>query len=223
MTKNKVPDIRREIQSAVKALANIRDRRLPVRVGTEAVNYVRGNFRAGGIDGKKWKQPLRRTLSFQGAPGRYGPLLSGNNRLMGATSFRVSRPGTVVIENRLPYATLHNDGGTVTVTARMKKYFWWKYLQIEGSKGRNGYKPMSGRYTVRKGGKRGDNQYNRSLSREAQFWKAMALKRVGSKIRIPKRMFVGDTKGLQDVIEESINKELQKFIQEYGKRFGRSD
>ena len=218
MTTNRAPNIKKEIQAALKQLENIRDRRLPVRVGTEAVEYVRGNFRAGGIDGRKWKEPLRRTLAFQGAEGRYGPLLSGTDSLMGATRKRTA-PGKVVIENRMPYASIHNEGGTITVTARMKKYFWWRYLQIEGSKGTKGRRPLSGRYTARRNGKRGDNRYNRSLSREAQFWKAMALKRVESRIRIPQRMFIGDTKGLQRAVDGAINKELQQFIKDYGRNF----
>lgn len=221
MATNHAPDIEKEIRQALRRLEAVRDRRLPVAVGTEAVEYVRGNFRAGGIDGRKWKEPLRRALSFHGAEGRYGPLLSRTDTLMGATRKRTG-PGRVVIENRQPYAAIHNAGGTVAVTARMKKYFWWRYLQIEGSKGGKGRRPLSGRYTVRKDGRRGDNKYNRSMGREAQFWKAMALKRVGSRIRIPQRMFIGDTKGLRRVVDEAINKELQQYVKDYGRSFGRS-
>ena len=75
---------------------------------------------------------------------------------------------------------------------------------------------------MRKDGRRGDNQYNRSMGREARFWKAMALKRVGSRIRIPQRMFIGDTKGLRRVVDEAINKELQQYVKDYGRSFGRS-
>lgn len=222
MAGNSAPDIRREIQAALKGLVDLRDRRLPIVVGTEAVKHVRENFRKGGVGGRKWKDPLRRTLSFQGVQGRYGPLLSRNNRLMDATQRRIPRPGQVIIENRLPYATIHNEGGTITVTHRMKRYFWWRYLQITGSKGTRGRKPIESRYRLTKKGQRGNNEYNRGLDREAEFWKSMALKRVGTRIRMPQRMFIGTPEELDRIVEDAINRQLQKYIRDYGTRFGRS-
>ena len=53
MATNHAPDIEKEIRQALGRLEAVRDRRLPVAVGTEAVEYVRGNFRAGGIDGRR--------------------------------------------------------------------------------------------------------------------------------------------------------------------------
>ena len=32
-----------------------------------------------------------------------------------------------------PYAEIHNDGGEIVVTAKMKKYFWHKYYEATGS------------------------------------------------------------------------------------------
>ena len=31
----------------------------------------------------------------------------------------------------LPYTTLHNEGGKITVTAKMKRFFWYKYKQTK--------------------------------------------------------------------------------------------
>lgn len=36
----------------------------------------------------------------------------------------------------LPYAAIHNDGGEIVVTEKMKRFFWHKYYEATGSFGR---------------------------------------------------------------------------------------
>lgn len=36
----------------------------------------------------------------------------------------------------LPYAAIHNDGGEIVVTKRMKRFFWHKYYEATGAFGR---------------------------------------------------------------------------------------
>jgi phage gpG-like protein len=95
---------------------------------------------------------------------------------------------SVVFTSSLPYASLHNEGGTLKVTAKMKKYFWFKYSQAAGS------------IKTLKSGKRSTSQRNLRVSREAEMWKAMALMKVGSKITIPRRRFIGDAPEVRRVV-----------------------
>ena len=37
----------------------------------------------------------------------------------------------VRFSSALPYTTLHNEGGKITVTAKMKRFFWYKYKQTK--------------------------------------------------------------------------------------------
>ena len=76
----------------------------------------------------------------------------------------------------LPYAAIHNDGGEIVVTEKMKRFFWHKYYEATGSFGR------------KKNGERRNDKRTRQLSTEADFWRFMALKRAGTTIRIPRRM-----------------------------------
>lgn len=188
----------------MKALVHLRDRVLPVTVGRAAVAQVKDNFRKGGIDGRQWAEPYRRKLSFNGTAGKYGPLLSGTNTLMNANDYKPEK-GRVLIVNERPYAELQNNGGTITVTARMKGYFWYRYKQAKGN------------IRLTKSGKKRKGSYNEGLSREAEFWRNMALKRVGSTIRMPARKFLGESRSMTDVINKTIAKELQKFAEQYGK------
>ena len=182
--------------SAVKDLRHLRDRVLPVKVGRNAVSYVKSNFRKGGYNGRQWASPYRRKLSFSGSAGQYGTLLSRTDSLMNATNAR-PEVAKVYIENPTAYATIHNDGGTITVTARMKRYFWYRHIQSKGISSRNRKKT--------------------ELSAEAQFWRNMALKKVGSSIHMPRRQFIGDNSELNKIVQRTIDRELKLFIQQHGR------
>ena len=110
---------------------------------------------------------------------------------------------SVVFTSSVPYAAIHNEGGTITVTRKMKKYFWYRYLLIMGSKRSRPDKPkFTEKLQRKKSGELRDNQKNRELTEEAKFCKIMALKKVGSKIVIPKRQFIGMHPEVERIIHE---------------------
>lgn len=200
---NSLPDISQILQRQVNDLNRLTSRVLPVKVGRAVVESTRQNFRQGGFYGRKWKDPMRRTIGFDGADGQYGPLLSRQNHLMSSTDY-IPGPGKVTIQNTAEYAQIHNEGGHIPVTVKMKRFFWAKYYEI----GLAGQLYKSGK------GKRMKQKAD-ALSGEAGFWKGMALKRVGSKIRIPKRQFLGDSPQVRKTIDNIINTELQNQIQKW--------
>ena len=197
------PDLKSYINNTLKELRNAYERRIPVKVGNAAINYYKENFAEGGWNGKAWQEPIRRKAGFVGLSGRYKTLTSGRNNLFNSFD-KIISPGKVKIINPVIYASVHNNGGTITVTARMKKYFWARYIEIVGTK----TKQSAFRYT--KKGKVSKSKYNQSLGAEAQFWKAMALKKVGSSITIPKRQIVGTTPELEKEIDRIITQELTR-------------
>lgn len=121
---------------------------------------------------------------------------------------------SVVFSSSVPYAAIHNEGGTITVTRRMKKYFWYRYLLIAGSKrNRPDKSPMSGKLQRKKNGELRNNKKNRELTEEAKFFRNMALKRVGSKITIPKRQFIGMHPEVESIIRQIVEANTQKIFQ----------
>lgn len=192
------PDLQREINRAIQELIRLKDRVLPVKVGRAVRDSVRDNFRKGGFYGQTWKPPLRTDLGFE-SPS-YGPMLSGTNHLMMSTDY-VPEPGRVIIQNSLIYAQIHNEGGEITVTKRMKGYFWSMYYK-RGLVGE-----MYGKAKGKKNRQKAD-----SLNAEAQFWRNMALKKVGDKIKIPQRQFLGEHPEVNRIVREVINQELLNFI-----------
>lgn len=205
------PNINREVKKAVEALTLLQRRTLPVKVGNEAINMFKDNFTDGGFFGCEWEQPIRRKLSFNGARGQYGPLLSGSSHLMRSFDKDTNTPGKVIIKNPVEYAAIHNEGGTITVTAKMKRYFMARFIETKGSMGLT---------KVRR--RLSKNQRNQALSREARFYLAMAHKKEGSTIRMPKRQFMGNHPVLAKKINDIIYNELKKFIDTYGRNLGRT-
>lgn len=112
---------------------------------------------------------------------------------------------SVIFSSSVPYAAIHNEGGTITVTRRMKKYFWYRYLLIMGNKrNRPDKAPLSPKLQRKKNGELRNNKKNLELTEEAKFYKYMALKRVGSKIVFPKRQFIGMHPEVERIIQEII-------------------
>jgi phage gpG-like protein len=102
----------------------------------------------------------------------------------------------------LPYAGIHNDGGTIAVTARMKRFFWAKYYEL------------AGRVTYRRDGTT-PTASSRGIAEEALLFKGLALKKVGDKITIPERRFIGDAPEVAEAVERVVElnmKELEEYI-----------
>jgi len=107
---------------------------------------------------------------------------------------------SVVFFSTEKYALIHNNGGKMKVTARMKKYFWYRYLQV------------AGKMTRTKSGAFSRSKKNLQLGADAEFFKAMALKRVGSKITIPRRKFIGMHPQVQQAVQEIIEKNFNQYF-----------
>ena len=101
-----------------------------------------------------------------------------------------------------PYAAIHNEGGEIVVTARMKKYFWHKYYEATGSFGR------------KKDGSRRNDKRTVQLSDEAEFWKFMALKKAGTTIKTPRRRFLGTSPEVEQAVRTIIEENLSGYIEE---------
>jgi phage gpG-like protein len=95
---------------------------VPVVVGVEAVNHFKESFTNEGFTDKsfvKWQE--RKSKRFGSTNSQ--PILSQSGELADSIDFRIEGD-TVVIYTDKPYAEIHNEGGTIEVTAQMKKYFW---------------------------------------------------------------------------------------------------
>lgn len=80
------------------------------------------NFERKAFFSDKWK-PRSHEYSR-------GSLLVVTSAMRRSAQGQVSGNG-VRFSSSLPYTTLHNEGGKITVTAKMKRFFWAKYKETK--------------------------------------------------------------------------------------------
>lgn len=150
------------------------------------------NFERQAFFTKAWarrKSPTR--------PG--GHILVDSGRLRQSITSR-STDNSITFYTNESYAAIHNEGGEIKVTSKMKRFFWHKYYSASGSFGR------------KKNGERRSDRRTNQLSTEADFWKAMALMKVGATIKIPKRQFLGTSPEVEAAVRQIIEENLTYYI-----------
>lgn len=160
-------------------------RKLPLVLGKEAVNFFKDNFRKGGWEGDNGNEQWQnRKPDIDGrARSRRTLIKSGNLR----RSIRIATTtyNSVTIATNLPYAKIHNEGGTIVQkpTWRQRMFFSHRSNQAEESR-------------------------NRSA---ANAWAAMSTAKKLT-IPIPKRQFMGNSKALDERIEKRIIAHLKQLF-----------
>ncbi len=108
-------------------------------------------------------------------------------------------PNGITFSSSMPYAQIHNEGGEIVVTEKMKRYFWAMHYKCT-----NAVKPT-------KTGKAANSQRTQRLTEEAKQWRAMALKKTGSKIKIPKRQFIGHHPDVDRFVKAIIHHNVKEL------------
>lgn len=152
------------------------------------------NFARQSYFGRAWQR--------RKSPLRDGALLQDKGRLRKSIRSRVADNG-VTFSSSLPYATIHNEGGEIEVTAKMKRYFWAKYYEVTGST------------TRRKDGTASRSKRNIAKTAAAEFYQRMALMKVGQKIQIPQRQFIGGGPEVETIVRGIIDENLNEYLTQY--------
>lgn len=183
----------KEIEKHEKEIDTLARRRFPAKVAAKAERHYRGNFSRGGFLNNghhPWKTTKRQMSGGEDAASKYGPLLSGREHLRSSV-IGESMPYRAKVYNRVPYAAIHNFGGTLTihpaVTPKMRRFGWAKYREAGGKDNPE----ASGR------------------------WKALALTkkaRLDINITIPQRQFIGRSAELEAGIWDDLDKELENIL-----------
>ena len=185
MTQNEVPQFSVMATEMKREAARI--------AANEAQKFFKNSFVKGGFTDS----------AFHHWTGRISPLggkkiLYNQATLMHSIQPTEQTEQRIVITSDTPYSEIHNSGGTITVTPQMKKFFWAKYYELAGNVKKT------------KSGKTSQSAANRKLSAKAEYCKNMALMKVGSKIKIPKRQFMGDSPTLMRQLEQYMKKYIQQ-------------
>jgi len=98
---------------------------VPVVIGVEAVRFFKDAFVKGGLN-QKWAP---RKIPRPGSTNNQNVLIK-DEHLMDSIDYKVDG-NNVVIYSDLIYAEIHNNGGTIDVTPKMRKYFWAKHFEAK--------------------------------------------------------------------------------------------
>lgn len=100
---------------------------LPRIVGVIATRFFQENFERQGFPEQgtvnKWKPRLPKS------PRNDRPILIDTGTLRDSIRYWLVQ-GAVEVGvdlGKVPYAQIHNEGGTITITEKMRKFFWAKY------------------------------------------------------------------------------------------------
>jgi phage gpG-like protein len=137
-----------------------------------------------------------------------GSLLNRSGNLRRSIKYSV-RDGMILFSSSLPYASIHNEGGEITVTAQMKKYFWAMYYKATGG------------ITTKANGGESKSKKNVRLTDEAAKWKGLALMKIGHKIKVEKRQIIGEHPEVIKIVKAVIDDNMMKFNEELMRQFKR--
>lgn len=137
-------------------------------------------------------------------PGGRGSLMQVTGRGRRSLRAQIVQHGVAFFTDT-PYMGLHNRGGKVPVTPRMRKFFWAMYYRHAGAV----------TYSIKKR-QAGNTKRNRMLTAKAQFWRNMALTKK-TLIAIPRRQVLGDHPRVRQAIREVIDRNLQSTFRELAK------
>jgi len=101
---------------------------VPEVIGTEAVKHFKANFVNEGFDENKWA-PRRTKVKLN------KKILTGQgsgDHLSDSIDYKVEGNTITIYTDKL-YAQIHNEGGEITVTPKMKKFFWAKSMEAKAN------------------------------------------------------------------------------------------
>jgi phage gpG-like protein len=184
----KIEDINLEMQNFLRVA--------PYKIGNTAVLFFKDNIRERQgfldttIDG--WAES--KTGIIKKAGGKMliekGNLLRGITQQVNGTKVMV-----YVIGVAAKYAEIHNTGGTITVTPKMRKFFWAKYY--ENSK----------KIVTLQNGKLSTKSV--AINQIAEYYKNLALAKT---LVIPKRRYIGNSATLNHEINNYLYENLDKIF-----------
>lgn len=128
-----------------------------------------------------------------------GTLMQRSGGLRGSIRSR-KRKSELVYQSSKPYARIHNEGEEIKVTRKMRGYFFHLLKETQE------------KYEYKKDGELRENKRNRRLSGREEFYKSMALKKVGSTIRMPERRFIGHGRNTERIIRDIVEENFKEFI-----------
>ncbi|MBK9292581.1 MAG: phage virion morphogenesis protein [Bacteroidetes bacterium] len=121
-------------------------------------------------------------------------VVRGGGGLRGSLRAQINQ-NSITFSSHQRHAALHNEGGSIVVTERMKRFFWAMHYRF------------ASRMRYRKDGKPGKKSL--SLGEQAQYYQNLALMRTGSSINMPRRRFIGPHPQVDNIVRQVADQHMQ--------------
>lgn len=153
------------------------------------------NFERKGFFEAKWPEVRHKTTR--------GSLMLRSGRLRKSIRGQILSNG-IGFYSSMPYASIHNRGGKIPVTPKMRRFFWAMY-----------YRNLSGVSFAIKTRKMatGARQHE-----QAEYWRSMALVR-GGQIDIPQRQFIGHHPRVDQIVRQTSDRYFKELADGLSDRF----
>ncbi len=153
------------------------------------------NFERKGFFDSKWPEARYKNPR--------GSLMLRSGRLRKSIRGQILKNG-IGFSSSMPYASIHNQGGKITVTPKMRRFFWAMYYQnLSG---------VSFSIKTRKVAT-GSRKYE-----QAEYWRSMALTR-GGQITIPQRQFIGHHPQVDKIVRQTSDRYFKELADGLSDRF----
>lgn len=168
---------KKDLKAAVK--------QVPRAMGTASVNFFKDNFKRQGFSGEKaWLK--RKDSDFLPQKKKASGILIRSGSLRRSIRIIERNSDSVRVGSTLPYAKIHNEGGTIIQRPTWRQRMYFSHISDE----------------LRKKGNH----------RAANKWAAMSIaKRLT--IKIPQRKFIGESPRLEAHIKYVLERELFKSLE----------
>ncbi len=114
----------REFDKLSRKYRNFR-RTVPQKAAITMVNFFKRNFNVGGfvdVPFQRWKKSTY--------PGARATMVRSGNTRREIKKIQISESRVVVgIANHNHYAKIHNEGGKIPITPKMRRFFWAKFKE----------------------------------------------------------------------------------------------
>ncbi len=187
---NKIPDFLQIATDLKKNAARI--------AGTESVKFFKKSFVNGGFTDTSF-HPWQKTSN---------PLAGKKTMYQTGTTMQSIRKvsetdSKIIVQSDTPSSQIHNEGGTITVTAQMKRFWWAKYYEFAGKTKKT------------KSGGQSRSKSNIKTNAKADFCRQLALMKVGSKVKIPKRQFMGNSATMMKLFDDFWRGQLEVTFKQH--------
>jgi phage gpG-like protein len=156
---------------------------LPKVIGNEAVNFAIDNLEKQSWEGKPWAK--RKSKKDTGRA-----LLVKSGRLKRSPRVISSAPGKVTVGSDVPYAAVHNNGGSIERSARSETFVRNRYTR--GEKG----KMFGGMGAYKKGTSAGQG-----LTFKAYGYQMPERRFLGASPQLKRRLIVAAGRHIQEILK----------------------